>query len=68
MSRIEISELVENKLHRQTAPSVVGTLKRCECEIGNLLDCNVLEPEWREIFLDLGNQIQKALESDELEP
>jgi len=51
--RVEIPHLVTEKLLRQKKPDAIGTLKRVDCEIGNLLDCGVLDTEWKEIFDDL---------------
>ena len=38
MSRVEIPRLVEEKLKRQSKPYAIGTLKRVDCELSNLLD------------------------------
>ena len=62
MSRIEIATLIEEKLVRQERPDAIGTLKRCDVEIGNLLDSCVLDAEWTAIFLDLYRQIGRALD------
>lgn len=41
--------------------SVIGTLKRCDCEIGNILDCVELHPDHREAIEDLHKQIKEQL-------
>lgn len=65
MNRLEVPHL--GSLYRPPAqnkikPSVKGALKRCDCEIGNLLDQHILDSEWEEIFIDLHDQIREALE------
>ena len=61
MSRVEKPDLVEEKFKNQLKPDCLGTLKRCECEIGNLLEYGNLDPEWREIFQDLHNQVAASI-------
>ena len=63
MSRVENTVLVDERFQRQEKPSIEGTLKRCDCEIGNLLDQPVLDSEWEEIFIGLHDQIRSALSS-----
>jgi len=63
MSRTENPALVTEKLMQQNKPSIEGTLKTCVCEIGNVLDQNILPPELRQVFEDLYEQAKKALPS-----
>ena len=39
----------------------LGTLKRCDVEIANLLDDETLDQNWRDIFTDLLHQVRIAL-------
>ena len=39
----------------------LGTLKRCDVEIANLLDDETLDPHWRDIFVHLVNQVRVAI-------
>ena len=39
----------------------LGTLKRCDTEIANLLDDETLDPNWRDIFFDTLLQIRIAI-------
>ncbi len=63
MGRVEIPHLVEEKIHRQARPPIDGTLKRCECEIGNLLENNLmpLHVDDRAALTDLLTQVKAAL-------
>ena len=66
MSRVEIPHLVEAKILRQQRPRMDGTLMRCECEIGNLLE-NCLLPlheDDRAALEDLHRQIKSAIAPD----
>lgn len=69
MSRIPIPELVELKFRKQELPPIDGTLKRCECEIGNLLEnCLMpLHPDDRAALEHLYSQIKDALSVEDLE-
>lgn len=61
MNRIEKIELVNQKLERQELPDAHGTLKRVSVEVGNLLDCDVLDVEFADIFIDLKSQVDRAI-------
>lgn len=54
-------KLIAEKLAQQEKPNTVGTLKRVDCEIGNLLDSGELNEEWRDIFTDLRQQVVHAI-------
>lgn len=42
----------------------IGTLKRCDCEIANLLDDKTLDVHWREIFADLRKQVLASIKGE----
>ncbi len=54
-------KLIAEKLLQQAKPDQVGTLKRADCEIGNLLECVDLPEEWQDIFKDLHRQVRAAI-------
>jgi len=65
MSRVEIPRLVEEKLKRQSKPDAIGTLKRVDCELSNLLDYGdhdlALGEDWWETLGDLRKQVREAI-------
>lgn len=54
-------DLIEEKFRQQKKPSAIGTLKRVDCEINNLLENNELSAEWHDIFTDLRKQVLMAI-------
>lgn len=63
MSRVEIPSFVEEKRRRQAMPPMDATLKRCDCEIGNLLEHSLmpLHIDDRAALEDLHRQVRAAL-------
>ena len=57
-------KLIDEKFKRQNAPDPIGTLKRVDCELGNLLEHAALNVDWLDIFADLRAQVQSSIESE----
>lgn len=61
MSRTEKPDLVAEKLERQQRPPAIGTLKRVECELDNMIEHSDLNEEWLDIMTDLRKQVNQAI-------